>query len=174
MELGDRVYFYFAEQRIPEIRQALGAPEVTDETIKKLFFEFVEEMDMSASYKPVLMLAFLDAASSQGRAHMADVVAKFRTFYETRVKTSLQIERPTMRMARVAELSDADVQNVIVSMPLKKFMQRRYMEYMRDVANVQFNRALWKQLTDEDFARTRELCRQSIEKYYGRLTTTPP
>lgn len=174
LALGDRTYFYFDGKRIPEIRQALGVPEVTGDTIKKLFFEFVEEMDMSASYKPVLMLAFLETANNQGRARMADVVAHFRGFYEDRSKAGLPIERETMRMARVADLSDGDVQNVIVSMPLRKFMQRRYLDYMKDVAFVQLNRDLWKQFTDKDLAKTSELCRQSIEKYYGRLNPTLP
>jgi len=39
----------------------LKLPKVTPGTIKRLFFEFVEDMDMAASYKPVLLLAFLNA-----------------------------------------------------------------------------------------------------------------
>jgi hypothetical protein len=169
LELGDRTYFYFAKQRVPEIRQALGVPDVTAETIKRLFFEFVDEMDMAASYKPVLMLAFLDSANNRGRARMGDVVARFRAFFEARVKAGLVVERTTMRMARVAEMSEAEVQNVIVSMPLRKFQQRRYLEYSRDVAWLQFNTDLWKQCSDADLAHVRQLCHRSIEHYYGRL-----
>lgn len=174
LELGDRIYYYFDKGRIPEIRQVLGAPEVTDETIKKLFLDFVEDMDMSASYKPVLMLSFLDAANNQGRARMADVVAKFRTFYENRARAGLTLERETMRMAKVTDMSDGDVQNVIISMPLRKFVQHRYLEYMRDLAFLQLNRDLWRKLTDEDLAKTRDLCRQGIERYYGRLSAPFP
>ncbi|MCL5097998.1 MAG: DEAD/DEAH box helicase family protein, partial [Candidatus Omnitrophica bacterium] len=169
LELGDRTYFYFSRQRVPEIRSALGVPEVTPETIKKLFFDFVDEMDMAASYKPVLLLAFLDSANGSGRARMADVVARFRAFYEERAKVGLAVERGTMRMSRVAEMSDSDILNVIVSMPLRKYQQRRYIEYSRDVAWLQFNRDLWKQCSGADLEHVRQLCHRSIERYYARL-----
>jgi hypothetical protein len=161
LELGDRTYFYFSKQRITEIRQALGVPEVTAGTIKSLFFDFVDEMDMAASYKPVLLLAFLDSANNRGRARIADVVSRFRAFYEQRAKVGLVVERGSMRMTRVADMSDAEVQNVIVSMPLRKFQQRRYLEFDTD---------LWKQCSDADLAHVRQLCQRSIECYYARPT----
>jgi hypothetical protein len=55
-------------------------------------------------------------------------------------------------------------------MPLRKFQQRRYLDYARDVAHVRFNQDLWKNLTKADLARTRQLCQASIERYYTRLT----
>jgi hypothetical protein len=81
-----------------------------------------------------------------------DVVARFRVFYEQRAHAGLKVERETMRMARVLEMSDADVQNLIVSMPLRKFQQRRYLEYARDLAWLRFNPDLWKQCSDADLA----------------------
>jgi hypothetical protein len=35
-------------------------------------------------------------------------------------------------------------------MPLRKFQQRRYLDYSRDVAWIQFNPDRWKQLTTDD------------------------
>lgn len=54
LELGDRTYFYFDKHRVEEIRQALGVEEVAAQNIKRRFFQFIQEMDMSASYKPSL------------------------------------------------------------------------------------------------------------------------
>jgi superfamily II DNA or RNA helicase len=172
LTLGERTYYYFDKQRVPEIRQALGAPEVNADTIKELFFQFVDDMDMAASYKPVLMLAFLDAANSRGRAQMTDVVRSFRAFYEQRAETGLVVERRTMRMANVAAMTDADIQNVIVSMPLRKFQQRRYLEYCRDVAWLEFNADLWRQCSEADLNHVWHLCHRAIARYYERLTPT--
>lgn len=172
LELGERTYHYFDRQRVSEIRAALGVPEVNADSIKRLFFAFVEEMDMAASYKPVLMLAFLDSVQKRGRARIADTVTRFRRFFEERGKAGLVIERGNMRMARVSEMSDTEVQNVIVSMPLRKFQQRRYLEYARDVAWLQFNLDLWRQLSDSDLAHVRDLCEKSIQRYYARLSAT--
>lgn len=169
LQLGEREYLYFSRERINEIRSALGLPKVTDETIKKLFFDFVEEMDMSASYKPVLLLSFFEAANPRGRARVGDVVKHFREFYEKRFQDGLRVEHPNARMFRVADLTDTEVQNVIVTMPLRKFQQRRYLDYARDVASVQFNPSLWRQLSESDIERVRAICRVSIERYYSRL-----
>ena len=103
---------------------------------------------------------------------MTDVVTRFREFYEERGRQGVIIERETMRMARVAEMTDDEVQNVIVSMPLRKFQQRRYLEYARDVAWLKFNEELWKRLTDIDLLHVRQLCKDSIDRYYARLTST--
>jgi hypothetical protein len=172
LTLGERTYYYFDKQRVPEIRSALGCAEVNADTIKRLFFEFVDDMDMAASYKPVLMLAFLDAANNRGRARMSDVVGHFKAFYEQRAEAALPIERVSMRMANVTAMSDADIENVIVSMPLRKFQQRRYLEYSRDVAWLQFNADLWRQCSEADLKHVRQLCLQAIERYYARLTKT--
>ena len=169
LQLGEREYLYFSRESIPKIRHLLKLPEVTDETIKKLFFAFVEEMDMSASYKPVLMLSFLSAANPRGRARISDVVKRFRGFYEERAQDGLHVEKPTARMFRVASLTDAEVQNVIVTMPLRRFQQHRYIDYGRDVAWVQFNTSLWRQLSESDLEQVRAICRASIERYYLRL-----
>jgi hypothetical protein len=169
LTLGDRTYFYFHRSRIPAIRIALGLPEVTVDSIKRLFFDFVEEMDMAASYKPVLLLSFLDAANRRGRARMCEVVKRFRAFYQTRVEAGFAVEASRARMSRVADLTDAEIQAVIVSMPLRKFQQHRYVDYSRDVAWIQFNPDLWRQLSTVDIDRIRRICRDSIERYYARI-----
>ena len=169
LTLGDRTYLYFDRAKIPAMRVALDLPEVTADSIRRLFFAFIEEMDMAASYKPVLLLSFLDAATRQGRARVHDVVSRFRGFYEDRADHGLVIESPRMRMSRVSELTDAEVQAVIVAMPLRKFQQRHYLDYSRDVAWIQFNPDLWKQLSAGNMGHIRLLCQKSIERYYARV-----
>lgn len=170
LALGQRTYFYFSRTRVEEIRTLLGLPQVTPGTIKRLFFEFVEEMDMAASYKPVLLLAFLDAANARGRARMSDVVSRFTDFYKTRAEAGATVEFPNLRMARFKDLTSAEIQGLIVSMPLRKFQQRRYLDHARDLAWIQFNHDLWRQLATADIERVRALCHTSIERYYARLT----
>ncbi len=68
LALGERTYYYFLPERIDEIRETLGLPRVDDASIRELFLGFVERMDMSSSYKPVLLLAMLDNVDEEGRA----------------------------------------------------------------------------------------------------------
>jgi len=68
LTLGEKTYYYFLRERAEEIRQILGLPRVDDASIRDLFLDFVAKMDMSSSYKPVLLLAILDKVDDHGRA----------------------------------------------------------------------------------------------------------
>src|SRR5439155_13091679 len=124
---------------------------------------------MSASYKPVMLLAILDCVDNHGRARLAEVVAKFRRFYEDRKEAGLPVERANARMAKLDRLDDAEVQRVMLDMPFEKFERRRYLRYDRDLAFVRFEPSLWRQLKPEDLAKLRAICEESIQKYYERL-----
>jgi superfamily II DNA or RNA helicase len=168
--LGDRVYHYFNRERIEEVRQALGLPKVEPHNIKELFLRYADDkMDMSASYKPVLLLAMLDSVDNNGRATLADVVVRFRRFYDGRRQAGLVVEKANARMAKLDGLADADVQRVMLEMPFEKFERRRYLRYDRDLAFVRFEPSLWRQLKVDDLAKLRAICEARIEEYYDRL-----
>jgi hypothetical protein len=54
-------------------------------------------------------------------------------------------------------------------MPFRRFEQKHYLRYDRDLAYVRFDPRLWRQLRPEDLEQIRAECRQSIETYYERL-----
>jgi hypothetical protein len=164
VQIGERTGHYFHKDRLEQIRETLGLPQVTAETIKGLFIEFVREMEMSASYKPVMLLAILEVLDTDGRAEMAAVIRGFRQFYQRRSEQGLPVEKPTMRMNRVDELSDADIGRVIVQMPFEKFERRRYLKYDRDLAFIRFEPRLWKQLTTTDLEELKTICLREIDQ----------
>jgi superfamily II DNA or RNA helicase len=168
--LGDRVYHYFSPDRIEEVREALGLPKVEQHNIKDLFLRYADDkMDMSASYKPVMLLALLDSIDGHGRARLAEVVARFRGFYQERKEAGLPVEKANARMARLDRLDDGEVQRVMLDMPFEKFERRRYLRYDRDLAFVRFEPNLWRNLKPDDLVRLRAICKESIQKYYERF-----
>jgi hypothetical protein len=173
--LAERVYHYFSRERIDEVRETLGLPKVEPHNIKDLFLRYADDnMDMSASYKPVLLLTMLDFVDSHGRASLANVVGKFRRFYEERKRGGLVVEGANTRMAKVDELADADVQRVMLEMPFEKFERRRYLKYDRDLAFVRFEPNLWRQLRADDLAKLRAICEARVKEYYERLEDGSP
>ncbi len=120
LTLGERTYYYFAPQRIEEIREALGLPRVDDASIRDLFLAFVGRMDMSSSYKPVLLLAILDNVDERGRARIEDVVLGFHNFYLDRLQRGLHAEVSGMRMQHAGNLSKDDVRSGLASHALSK------------------------------------------------------
>jgi superfamily II DNA or RNA helicase len=171
LTLGDRTYHYIANERIDEVCETLGIEKVGPHNIKQRFVEFVEKMDMSASYKPVMVLAILDNLDNRGRANVADVVADFRDFYRQRLSEGLVVESPSAKLSRIDDLDDAEVRHVMLRSPFEKFGRRRFLEYdPRDLAFMRITPDLWKQLTPTHLAELREICSKEIASYYERLT----
>jgi superfamily II DNA or RNA helicase len=170
LALGERQYYYFHRDRIDEIRETLGLPRVDDASIRDLFLDFVAKMDMSSSYKPVLLLAILDNADERGRAGLDDVAAAFHAFYLTRLQQGLPVEQTGVRMRKPDCLSLDEVRSTMLQTPFRKFEQRKYLSYDKeDLARIRFQSALWRQLSDEDRTTIRSRCERAISDYYQRI-----
>jgi hypothetical protein len=172
LEIGTRRYFYFPKDRKAEIAERFGLKPVTAANIRERFLAFCDEMDMSASYKPVLLRCLLDTVDEHGAVPIATLTLCFRDFYLDSVARGLPAEKPRARMARVTELAETEIQRLILEMPFRKFAQRGFLDYGRDVSRVRFAPALWKRLTDEDRRRLRETSEAAIERYYAAVEPT--
>ncbi|HND21996.1 MAG TPA: DEAD/DEAH box helicase family protein, partial [Acidobacteriota bacterium] len=169
IEMGNRVYHYFKKERVAQIRTDFGLVEVTSENIKQQFFEFVTEMDMSSSYKPVLLLGLLELADDRGRVNVPALVQFFRTFYLNRQAYGQKVEADGKRMNKVATLTDTEIASVMLEMPFEKFERRKYLRYLKEVTVIKFQDALWKILTVEDRRQLKEIAQTAINSYYARI-----
>jgi hypothetical protein len=170
LTLGDRTYHYFAEESVAAVCETLGIERVAAHNVKPRFVEFVQKMDMAASYKPVMVLAILDALNERGRARLSEVIANFKRFYLDRQARGEVVERESARMAHVDQLDDSSVRQVMLEMPFEKFERRRFLEYdPRDFAFLRVTPILWRQIKPSDLDELRAICQQSITSYYERL-----
>jgi hypothetical protein len=141
----------------------------TPETRRADFFEFIEEMDMSSSYKPVFLLALLDAVDDSGRASVQAVSKKFAEFYKQRQAQGQAVEAARLRMSRIQELSTDEVAAVVLAMPFEKFERRQFLRHEKDVAFIGFDRALWRALKPEDVDAIRHKAEEATGAYYQRF-----
>jgi hypothetical protein len=169
LQLGDRTYIYFQNDRVEEVRVAIGAPKLDEHSIRDRFLAFIEAMDMALSYKPVMLLALLDTVDEQGRARASEVARRFQQFYRDRKALGLVVERPGSRKVPVDELDETGALRLMLGMPFEKFERRQFLRYDRDLAYVRFDPRLWRQLGPEDREKIRALCQRSIESDYERL-----
>jgi len=170
LQLGDRLHYYFSEERIADVCAKLGIEPVDEENVKEKFIAYVSKMDMSASYKPVLMLCLIDTIDDKGRVKISKLMEKFRDYYLIRANDGKIVEKPSVSMSRVADLKLAEIQTIVLKMPFEKFERRRYLEYdKRDLAYVRFTRPLWQKLNVADRIELRKRCVESIERYYQRV-----
>jgi superfamily II DNA or RNA helicase len=168
LEIGNRTHYYFRRDSEDAIRQQCQIEAVTAQNIRELFFRFCDEMDMTASYKPVLLLCLLDTVNERGRVSIAALTQAFRNFYERRQAAGLRVEKANMRMACVTDLDSTDIQQIILKMPFRKFSQRGYLDYGRDVSQIRFDPMLWRRLSGEDRERLREIAQTNIDRYFER------
>lgn len=125
-------------------------------------------MDMSASYKPVLLRTLLDTVDEEGKVSLNLLTLAFRDFYLERLSCSLTAEKGNLRMARVKDLTESEIQQVMLGMPFKKYAQRGFIDYARDLSQVRIAPALWKRLELKDRQRLRDLADERIREYFGR------
>ena len=164
LEIGTRSYFYFRKDRKAEIAERFGLTPVTAANIRERFLAFCEEMDMSDSYKPVLLHCLLDTVDEDGSVPVANLTLAFRDFYLDRLGRGLPRRQPKARMSRIADLTEAEIQRLTLEMPFRKFAQRGFLGYGRDISRVRFAPALWKRLTDEDRRQLREASLLAINR----------
>jgi hypothetical protein len=91
-------------------------------------------MDMTMSYKPVMLLALLHAVDEDGRAKLRDVARCFQQFSRERRAAGLVVERPRARKQAVDELDEASITSLVVRKPFETFERRQFLRYDRDLA----------------------------------------
>jgi superfamily II DNA or RNA helicase len=167
--IGTQTYHYFKKDRLDAIRQQFKIAPVTQENIKAKFIEFIQDMDMRYSYKPVLLLGLLQLADPSGKIKIPELVAFFRTFYLQRLHNHQTVEKPGSRMERVAELSDAEIEAIMLANPFEKFERRKFIRRLKELTLLKFDSALWKRLSDQDKAQLKEIAETALLEYYQRM-----
>ena len=166
---GDkRMFHYFREESIRNIAKQYGWDLITPQNMADKFMKFIETMDMSFSYKPVLLKAIYEYMDSNGRIALPDVVDYFIDFYEDRKVHGMIAEKPNS-IYQKGGYTKKDVEKNILSNPFKRFEDMRFLMRCKDVEIVEVNPIIFRKLTREDWLHIVDVCDKSLEKYYLRL-----
>lgn len=166
---GDkRMFHYFREESICNIAKQYGWDLITPQNMADKFMKFIETMDMSYSYKPVLLKAIYEYMDSSGRVALPDVVDYFIDFYEDRKAHGMIAEKSTS-IYQKGGYTRKDVEKNILSNPFKRFEDMRFLMRCKDVETIEVNPIIFRKLTREDWLHIVDACDKSLEKYYLRL-----
>ena len=106
----------------------------------------------------------------KGRARLEEVARKFLDFYIHRQQAGLLVERANARMADPEKLTLDFARDVMLSMPFRKFEQRKFLLHDRqNLAFIRFAPSLWRQLKPADLSAIKSICETKIAAYYERL-----
>ena len=166
---GDkRMFHYFREESIRNIAKQYGWDLITPQNMADKFMKFIETMDMSYSYKPVLLKAIYEYMDTSGRVALPDVVDYFIDFYEDRKAHGMIAEKST-NIYQKGGYTRKDVEKNILSNPFKRFEDMRFLMRCKDVETIEVNPIIFRKLTREDWLHIVDVCDKSLEKYYLRL-----
>ena len=166
---GDkRMFHYFREESVRNIAKQYGWDLITPQNMADKFMKFIETMDMSFSYKPVLLKAIYEYMDSNGRVALPDVVDYFIDFYEDRKAHGMIAEKPNS-IYQKGGYTKKDVEKNILSNPFKRFEDMRFLMRCKDVEAVEVNPIIFRKLTRKDRLHIVDVCDKSLEKYYMRF-----
>lgn len=164
-----RTFKYFKEETLQKAAEQFGWRMINDTNRKELFMEMVRQMDMSYSYKPVLMKAILAHADDKGRVRLDDIVSFFRSYYEGRRTAGLAVEKPNSIFAK-GGYTDKEAQRNILSNPFKRFEDMQMLRHTKTLGIIEVEPTVWKRLTEEEKAEIGEICENKLTAYYQRIT----
>jgi hypothetical protein len=162
-----RSFKYFKEDAVTMYAKKYGWDLITAANMKEKFMDMVKTMDMSYSYKPVLLKAMFDHVDATGRVRVEDIVDYFIDFYMDRKERGLIIEKNTSIYSK-DEFSRKDVERNIFSNPFRRFEDMRFMNRCREIEYVEFNRYIFRKLTRADIDWIISHCDSKLEEYYGK------
>lgn len=163
-----RTFKYFKEETLILYAEKYNWKLINDNNRIDLFMEMVEQMDMSYSYKPVLLKAIFAHADTKGRVKIPDIVDYFRSFYETRRNAELIVEKANSIYAK-GNYTDKDAERNIISNPFKRFEDMNMMRHTKTLGMVEIDSTVWKRLSADDKANIIKICDDKLEKYYQRI-----
>jgi superfamily II DNA or RNA helicase len=162
-----RSFKYFREETVKKYASEFGWDLITAANMKDKFMNMVKVMDMSFSYKPVLLKAMFDHIDENGKVRVEDIVDYFIEFYIDRKNRGLVVEKKTSIFCREG-FTRKEVERNIFTNPFKRFEDMRFMRRCREIEYVEFNRHVFRKLTKEDIEWIKEHCDKKLEEYYTR------
>ena len=164
-----RTFKYFKEETLNAYAEKFGWTLIDDSNRKDLFIEMVEQMDMSYSYKPVLLKAILTCADGNGRVKISDIVSYFRAYYESRRNGGLVVEKANSIYAK-GNFTDKDAERNILSNPFKRFEDMNMFRHTKTLGVIEVDPIVWKKLTDSEKQWIEKICDEKLDYYYSRIT----
>ncbi len=168
--IGDKRSFkYFKEDTVRKYASEYGWELITAANMKDKFMGMVKTMDMSYSYKPVLLKAMFENVNENGKVRVEDIVDYFINFYGDRKEKGLFVEKKSSVFCR-DNFTRKDAERNIFANPFRRFEDMRFMKRCREIEFVEFNKYVFKKLTKEDIAWIARHCDEKLEEYYRRYT----
>lgn len=161
-----RSFKFFEKDTVKKYADEFGWTVITKDNQKEIFMDMVNTMQLSYSYKPVFLNAFLDSMDENGSALLEEVTERFAQFYEDRAARGLPAEKKQCIFTK-GGYTRHDVERLILTMPFKRFEDMHAFHHAKQLGRIQLYKSLFKQLTEEDYKAMRESSEEALKRYFG-------
>lgn len=144
----------------------LYTPSETAENKRVQLIEYCGKMKMSYSYKPLLILALLQAGEKDGTITIQNAANYFRAYYSDRRARGLCIEKKKCIYLRDDVTQDQIMANII-SNPVKALVTSGYFFYNEDTQVFSVSPDVWGVLKSGKKAALTRICKQKLKEYYA-------
>ena len=163
---SNRTFKYFKEETIYEYVKKFNWQLITPANMKDKFMEYIKRMDMSYSYKPVLLKGILDSIDDKGRVAVEDIVDYFMEYYGDRKEKGLVVEKKRCIYLR-DDYTRKEVERNIFSNPFKRFEDMNFMKRSKDVEYVEISRHIMKKLGSDEVQWIVKHSDEKLSEYFG-------
>jgi hypothetical protein len=163
-----KTFKHFTEDTLEKTAEKFGWRLINDENRKDLFIEMICQMDMTYSYKPVLIKAVLKHADEKGKININDIITYFRNFYESRRSNGLVVEKANSIFAK-GGYTDKEAQRNILSNPFKRLEDMQILRHTKTLGIIEIEPTVWKLLTSNEKKDIEQICNDKLEAYYNRF-----
>ncbi|MDR2171197.1 MAG: DEAD/DEAH box helicase [Planctomycetaceae bacterium] len=165
-----RTFNYFKKETVEKAVEKFGWTFITDNNRYEIFLDFVKKMNMTYSYKPVFLKAFLTNANEKGIVRLEDIAIYFRNFYEQRRKDGLIVEKQSIYSK--GNYTNNEVIKNILSNPFKVFEEMNLMRHTKTLGFIQIDETVWKNIDDTKKSELLTICDEMLESYFAELKSS--
>ncbi len=134
----------------------------------KEFLDYCNRMKMTYSYKPVLILAFLECSDSEGRLHMNDAIRFFKTYYARRREQGKAVEKKGSIYTK-KNITDKEIRENIIKNPLNALAKSGYISFDENTDVMEIKADLWKDISSDNKTMLYQICIRTLEEYYKKI-----
>lgn len=163
-----RTFKYFSEDTLNKSAEKFGWRIINDKNRKDFFMEMIRQMDMSYSYKPVLVKSILESADEKGRVRIDDIVEYFKEYYEGRRSLGLVVEKSNSIFAK-GGYTDKEAQRNILSNPFKRFEDMQMLRHTKTLGIIEVEPTVWRNLSFLEKEEISAICDKRLDEYYKRF-----
>ena len=158
----------FKKETVLHYANQFGWAVITDENRKDVFLHMIDQMEMSYSYKPVLIKALLHCIDDNGECSLPDLVTRFMDFYQNRITEGKLAEKDDSCFSK-SDCSYEDAEKVILKYPFGRFADIGALNYDKDSQTVSIDSSIWNTLSNSEKQSIEHRCEEKIKEYFEKL-----